>query len=85
MAIRMEFNWDRINAILTAPRTASLIQHKTARIADAATAQGSEVRTDMTFEGERVRGAVIAGYEHGATAENTRDLLLRALDGGSDE
>ncbi len=80
MAARVEFNWNQLKAILTAPRTASYVQQQTNRIAASASAE-SEVRTDMTFEGERVRGAVIAGYENGATAEHTREVLLRSLDG----
>lgn len=44
------------------------------------TATPSESRIDEQTD-ERYRAAVIAGYERGATAESTRDALLRGLDG----
>ena len=42
---------------------------------------GSEARTDYTMGKQRPRVAIIAGYERGATRENTREALLSGLDG----
>lgn len=75
---RIRINWDAVHELLREPKLVDLIREKT-RAIDAATA--SESRVDFSADGERPRGAVIAGYEPGATPESTRRALLGGLDG----
>lgn len=80
--VRIRFNWDVVRSL---PRTdgAGRVLEGVARRMDAAvSAEGGQARVDIEQGPTRYRAAVIAGYEDGATAENTRDQLLRALDAG---
>lgn len=81
---RLRIHWDVVNDFLKTPEMQEEIKKHTRRIDANATAQGTQSRVDFSADGERARGAVIAGYENGATAENTRRVLLGSLDGGSD-
>ncbi|MFD5308185.1 MULTISPECIES: hypothetical protein [Streptomycetaceae] len=78
MANRIRVNWDAVHDLLKNQGTQDVIREHTRRIDQAVTGQS---RVDFSAEGERARGAVIAGYEPGATAESTRAQLLQALDG----
>jgi len=82
MAARIRMNWNAVQDLLKAPATQELIKEKTRDIDRAVNGNGGRSRVDFSAEGERARGAVIAGYEPGATAESTRRQLLQALDGG---
>lgn len=84
MSNRIRLDWEAINDFLKTPEMQSEIKRHTRRIDQNATQQGSQSRVDFSASGERARGAVIAGYEDGATAENTRRVLLRSLEGGTD-
>ncbi|WP_326792049.1 hypothetical protein OHA79_09615 [Streptomyces sp. NBC_00841] len=78
---RVRINWDVVHSLLKLPTTAAIIQEQTGHIDANVTALGLQSRRDFALEGERARGAVIAGYEDGATAERTRRMLLRSLGG----
>lgn len=78
---RLRVDWDVVNDFLKTPEMQSEIKRLTREIDQNATQQGSQSRVDFSAQGERARGAVIAGYEDGATAENTRRVLLRSLNG----
>lgn len=78
MSARVRINWNAANALLRTQGVQDLVRRKTRDIDSATTSQS---RVDFSADGERPRGAVIAGYEPGATAESTRDALLRGLDG----
>lgn len=80
--IRLEINWRELHAFLTNDETSEEVTRITRAVDANATANGSQSRWDFAVGAERARGAVIAGYEDGATAENTRDVLLRSLDVG---
>lgn len=79
MSARIRMNWGAINDFLKSPEMQAIIREQTRRIDENAAAQGAESRVDFSASGERARGAVIAGYETGATAESTRRILLRSL------
>jgi hypothetical protein len=81
MTNRVRINWDVVHSLLKLPATAAVIEEHTKRIDANVTALGVQSRRDFAMEGERARGAVIAGYEPTATAENTRRALLLSLDG----
>lgn len=78
---RLKINWNVIHDMLKSPEIQHLVKEKTRRIDEKAAALGSQTRVDFSAEGERARGAVIAGYEDDATAHRTRLILLHALDG----
>lgn len=80
MSARIRMDWNAINDFLKTPEVQNLVKEHTRRIDANAAAQGTETRVDFSANGERARGAVIAGYENGATAESTRRALLRSLD-----
>lgn len=82
MSARIRINWSVIHDLLKTDGIKEEVKKHTRRIDGNATGQGSQTRVDFSADGERARGAVIAGYENGATAENTRRVLLRSLDGG---
>lgn len=79
---RVRINWPAVHDLLRAPGVAQIIEDQTKRMDQRVTANGSQSRTDFAATGERPRGAVIAGYEDDATAENTRRVLLASLGGG---
>ena len=81
MADRIRYNFKYIRGLAKDPKVQELVQEQAKRIASKADALGSGTRTDLEVGPRRVRGAVIAGYEPGATAENTRCVLLSSLDG----
>lgn len=83
MSARIRINWPIVHDLLKAPGVAAIVEAQTKRIDQNVAANGSQSRTDFAATGERPRGAVIAGYEDDATAENTRRVLLRSLNGGS--
>lgn len=86
MSSRIRVNWNAVHDLLKSQATADVIKGHTRSIDNQAKAQGSQTRVDFAIEGERARGAVIAGYENGATAEKTRRTLLNSLDvGGVDK
>lgn len=77
--IRMRYNHNLIRSFLTDPATADVVM-QAAR--DVESGLGSvQSRVDIQNGPNRIRVAVIAGYEDGATAENTREALLRATGG----
>ncbi|WP_405560688.1 hypothetical protein [Streptomyces sp. NBC_01180] len=78
---RIRVNWPAVHELLLAEGVAKLVEAETKKIDQRVAALGSQSRTDFAVSGERPRGAVIAGYEDGATAENTRRALLRSLGG----
>lgn len=78
---RLKVNWNVIHDMLKANEIQDLVREETRRIDEKAAAMGSQTRVDFSAEGERARGAVIAGYEDEATAQRTRLILLHALDG----
>ena len=81
MSVRVVLNFPVIKEIPKSPGAQRVVvdqaQEMSARC-------DSDSRVDHAMEAERYRAAVIAGYEPGATAESTRDALLRALDGGGE-
>lgn len=81
MADRLVIKWDVLHAMLKSPEVSEVIKDHTRRIDANVSGQGVQSRIDFAADGERARGAVIAGYEDGATAENTRRALLGGLDG----
>ncbi|MEU5149736.1 hypothetical protein AB0G42_21465 [Streptomyces yangpuensis] len=81
MSARIRINWNVIHELLKSEGIKEEVKRHTRRIDAAASAQGSQTRIDFSADGERARGAVIAGYEDGATAESTRRILLGSLDG----
>ncbi|MGW6754526.1 hypothetical protein [Streptomyces sp. NPDC055006] len=83
MADRLRIKWDVIHELLKSPEMAHEIKRHTREIDANATALGSQTRVDFSADGERARGAVIAGYEDGASAANSRAVLLRSLGGGA--
>ena len=80
MADRIRVHWDVVHAMLKTAEMQEIIRKETREMDERCASQS---RVDFSADGERARGAVIAGYEDGATAESTRDALLRAL-GGAD-
>jgi hypothetical protein len=78
MADRIRINMQAVMALLREPGVQAEVERQTRRVDANTTAQGVQTRVDFQTD-ERPRGAVIAGYEDGATAENTRRALLRAL------
>jgi hypothetical protein len=84
MSGRLRINWNVIHDMLKSDGIKVEIRKHTRRIDGNAQALGSQTRIDFEADGERARGAVIAGYETGATAANTRRVLLGSLDGGAD-
>lgn len=74
---RLQISFDGILSLLVEPGVQAEIERITTAID---TATDSDSRVDYQT-GMRFRGAVIAGYEAGATAESTRDALVRGLDG----
>lgn len=78
---RVRINWDVVHRLLKLPTTAAVIEDHTQRIDSNVSALGVQSRRDFANVGERARGAVIAGYEDTATADNTRRTLLMSLDG----
>lgn len=82
MSARIRISWNVIHDLLKSEGIKEEVKKHTRRIDGNATALGSQTRVDFSADGERARGAVIAGYEDGATAENTRRVLLGSLDGG---
>lgn len=85
MSARIRINWPVIHEMLKSEAVKDEIRKHTRRIDANATALGSQTRIDFEADGERARGAVIAGYEDGATAESTRRILLGSLDGGDSD
>jgi len=81
VSARIRINWNALNAMLKSPEVAEIVKAETRRVDENVSSQGGQSRVDFAIEGERARGAVIAGYEDGATAESTRSQLLRSLDG----
>lgn len=77
MTTRVEINYRELIKFLREPSRGPVLD--AAQRIDSATQ--SESRVDSDIGPERIRAAVIAGYERGATAESTRTALLRALDG----
>lgn len=84
MSARIRINWNVVHDLLKTSEIQDVVKSHTRRIDANASGQGSQTRVDFSADGERARGAVIAGYEKGATAESTRRILLTSLDGGSD-
>lgn len=84
MAARIRYNFNAIRGLLTDPGTKRVILDKVNDVEAALNSAGVETRTDHQDGPRRIRGAVIAGYERGATAEGTRRNLLRALDAARD-
>lgn len=84
MSARIRINWNVIHDMLKSDGIKEEVRKHTRRIDANAQALGSQTRIDFEADGERARGAVIAGYEDGATAESTRRILLGSLDGGDD-
>lgn len=82
MSNRLRINWNVVHDLLKTDGIKQEIRAHTRRIDANAQALGSQTRIDFEADGERARGAVIAGYENGATAANTRRVLLGSLDGG---
>lgn len=78
---RLRMKWNAIHELLKTPEMQEEVKKKTRRIDQKAAALGSQTRVDFSAEGERARGAVIVGYEDGATAANSRRVILAALDG----
>ncbi|MCW7984090.1 hypothetical protein XF35_01790 [Streptomyces platensis subsp. clarensis] len=81
MADRLRVNLGEIFKILGSPETDAEVERVTRQVEQRVAAQGLQARVDLKKGPKRMRGAVIAGYEDGATAENTRQALLRSLDG----
>ncbi|MET9425652.1 hypothetical protein ABZY06_33950 [Streptomyces sp. NPDC006540] len=81
MATRIRINWDVVHSMLKTPEMQEVIRKETREMDERVNAMDVQSRVDFSADGERARGAVIAGYEDGATAETTRDALLRALGG----
>lgn len=79
---RIRYNFNFIRGLLTDPETGRVVLAAARQMDAKATAQGSQTKVDYQAGGSRVRAAVIAGYENGATAENTRRVLLNSLDAG---
>ncbi|MFD3517707.1 hypothetical protein [Streptomyces sp. NPDC058657] len=75
-----------IAALLKSAGVREVIARKTQDVARAATAAAEpdhgQFRTDISTEGNRVRGAVIGDYAT-SDPEDSRRALLRGLDGGS--
>jgi hypothetical protein len=84
MAGRLRVNWTVVHDLLKTSDVQALIKDRTRDIDQAVARQGGQSRVDFSAEGERARGAVIAGYEPGATAASTRRQLLQALDGAEE-
>ncbi|MFJ9961075.1 hypothetical protein [Streptomyces avermitilis] len=82
MGNRIRIKWDVVHEILKSSEVSDVIKRHTRTIDGNVSAQGVQSRIDFAADGERARGAVIAGYEPGATAETTREALLRSLDVG---
>lgn len=76
----LRINFQAIRGLLHEPGVAA----ETARVArniEARVQTELDTKFDMQFGPKRPRCAVIAGYEHDATAEDTRRVLLSSLDG----
>lgn len=84
MSTRIRYNFDYIRGLLTDPETQRVVLEEARKVDQKAIGQGSQTRVDVQAGPRRVRAAVVAGYEDGATAENTRRVLLGSLDGGGD-
>ncbi len=79
---RIRYNFDFIRSMTTLPETQRVVVAVARQVDAKAIAQGSQTKVDTQSGPNRVRAAVIAGYENGATAENTRRVLLNSLDVG---
>lgn len=77
-ANRIKINRAAIVALLHEGGVQAEVQRVTREIDANMTALGSQTRVDFSQTSERPRGAVIGGYEDGATVEGTRAKLLRA-------
>lgn len=84
MSARIRYNFDFIRGLLTDPETQRVVLEEARKVDQKAIGQGSQTRVDVQSGPRRIRAAVIAGYEDGATAENTRRVLLGSLDGSGD-
>ena len=82
---RIRYNFNEIRGLLTAPGTKRYVLKKQRDVDAALQSVGVETRTDHQDGPNRVRAAVIAGYERGATAEGTRRNLLLAIDAAKGE
>lgn len=81
MSARMRYNFSFLRGLMTDPAVQRVVQREADAIEARAQALGSQTRGDHQVGSSRYRAAVIAGYEPGATADRTRDVLLRSLDG----
>lgn len=79
---RIRYNWSLIRSYPRSERAAEITLEIAHRIDKMVTESGCQSRVDIATGRNRVRAAVIAGYEDGATAENTRRVMLSALDAG---
>lgn len=82
--VRMRYNFDLIRSYTRIPETERVILGKARDIDASLMSAGVKTRVDSAVGRKRVRAAVIAGYEDGATAEGTRRSLLLALDAAHD-
>lgn len=78
---RIRMNFDLIRSYPATPEALALVERKAREIESGL--GDVQSRIDSQPGPNRARAAVIAGYEPGATAENTREALLRAM-GGAD-
>lgn len=79
--IRLRIDMTAVRALLRTEGVKREVERHTRSIDAAVIAQGLQTRVDFQDNPTRPRGAVIAGYEQDASAENSRRALLRALDG----
>jgi hypothetical protein len=77
--VRITYNFDFIRSLPNNIKTAHVVLNEANRMKSGIEGEGGEARVDSQFGGSRFRAAVIAGYEDGAHAENTRRQLLRNL------
>lgn len=78
---RVRMNMTAVRALMKTEGVRQEVERHTRSIDHNVIAQGLQTRVDFQNNPTRPRGAVIAGYEDAATAENSRRSLLRALDG----
>ncbi|MCR8576467.1 hypothetical protein [Streptomyces sp. Isolate_219] len=81
MADRLRINLGEVFKALRSPEMDAEVERVTRQVEQRVAAQGLQTRVDLKKGPKRMRGAVIAGYEDGATAENTRRALLSSMDG----
>lgn len=81
MADRITIKMSEIRKLLKLPEVDAEVIRIAGLVENRVTAQALQTRIDQKKGRKRMRAAVIAGYEDGATAENTRRALLRSMDG----